>query len=58
MLENTGMDTMNEYENEELETMIRELMDYEGLSRYEAEDIIYNSSIDLLLIYVHFQYMN
>ena len=51
MLENTSMDLyMNEYENEELETMIRELMDYEGLSRIEAEDIIYNSSSDLLLI--------
>ena len=51
MLENTEMDLyMNEYENEELETMIRELMDYEGLSRIEAEDIIYNSSSDLLLI--------
>ena len=51
MLENTGMDLfMNEYENEELETMIRELMDTEGLSRYEAEDIIYNNSSDLLLI--------
>lgn len=51
MLENAGMDLyMNEYENEELETMIRDLMDYEGLTRIEAEDIIYNSSSDLLLI--------
>lgn len=51
MLENTGMDLlMNEYENEELETTIRDLMEYEGLSRNEAEDIIYNSSNDLLLI--------
>ena len=51
MLENTGLDTMmNEYENEELETMIRDLMDHEGFSRNEAEDMIYNSSSDLLLI--------
>lgn len=51
MLENTEMDLyMNEYENEELETIIRDLMDYEGLSRIEAEDIIYNSGSDLLLI--------
>ena len=51
MLENTGLDMMmNEYENEELETMIRKLMDTEGFSRYEAEDMIYNSSSDLLLI--------